>query len=167
MASWRPEFHGGTIERGVDKSVPRRPGFKRYAAAESKSSILNFGNILCKKWCARRDDFRTFLGDFVAALPQIDRGQVNQAASDAALGCVGGANTAENTVTHSFAGVVHFHDFRREGEHLASSGDQMVELDFHIRRIVDEAKADFANFGDCSDDLEAANSTSSYRGSAR
>jgi len=28
----------------------------------------------------------------------------------------------------------------------ASSGDQMVELDFHIRRIVDEAKADFANF---------------------
>jgi hypothetical protein len=25
-----------------------------------------------KKWCARGDDFRTFLDDFVAALPQID-----------------------------------------------------------------------------------------------
>jgi hypothetical protein len=25
-----------------------------------------------KEWCAQRDDFRTFLGDFVAALPQIE-----------------------------------------------------------------------------------------------
>ena len=32
----------------------------------------------------------------------------------------------------------------------------MIELDFHVRRIVYEAKADFSNFGDCSDDLEAS-----------
>jgi hypothetical protein len=40
---------------------------------------------------------------------------VNQAAGDAALRRVGSANTAENTVTRSFAYVVRFDDFRREG----------------------------------------------------
>jgi hypothetical protein len=61
----------------------------------------------------------------------------------------------ENAVTHSFAGVVHFHDFRRKGEHLASSSDQTIEVDFHVRRIVDEAKPGFANFGDSSRNLKA------------
>ena len=44
---------------------------------------------------------------------RIERGHVNHAAGDAiaARSC---ANAADNAVTHSFAGVVHFDDFRRE-----------------------------------------------------
>jgi len=71
---------------------------------------------------------------------------VNQSAGDSALRRVGGADAADNAVMHSFACVVHFHDFRHEAEHLASSGDQMLELDFHVRGVVGEAKADFATW---------------------
>jgi hypothetical protein len=41
----------------------------------SGSAVRVFQKIIIfirKKWRAQGDDFRTFLGDFVAALPQID-----------------------------------------------------------------------------------------------
>lgn len=40
------------------------------AKFKNERSISNEERSL--KWCAQGDDFRTFLGDFVAALPQIE-----------------------------------------------------------------------------------------------
>jgi hypothetical protein len=39
-------------------------------AAPSQSFELAEGSA--KEWCAQGDDFRTFLSDFVANLPQLD-----------------------------------------------------------------------------------------------
>ena len=75
-------------------------------------------------------------------------GQVNQAAGDAALRSVGGANAVNDSVGNRLAGIVDLCYFCSNGERSAAGGHDVIKDQFQSGRIVFEPQANSPNRND-------------------
>src|SRR5262249_28633445 len=96
----------------------------------------------------REDGEDSFVGDQEGIGVGIPCGQVNEATVNAALKCLGAANTLNHAVANRFAGVFDFFYTSSECESSAGANHGLPEFEFQGRCFVPDAPTHFVSAAD-------------------